>query len=295
MKTSWVKFDFYQLNISTKDEITSATDIFTKIINQQFSNCHESQGYTREIYSLTERSKPYKSITGIFRKFRQDKFPEVGTPGSIGLPVSLKPGEALIESNFFIYYPDFNLLIWHVNGYGSLPTRFAEFLKNLSNTQVTVEPIIQADAVKELMKDSNQLKKIIATIARPTNPDLYDSNNQTQTIMQLMRNSNADRFNLTLAIDLRSNKKGTLSNLKSTLVDLVNYDAEKAVAVVEDEHGFVHPIDLIAQRLSDRRQITTDRGYALPESMFDLIDNVYTDNHGALNEYFGTVGSKRIA
>lgn len=292
MKNSWVKFDFYQLSITSKDDINNASNIFTKVINSQFQNCFNSNGYTRELYNLTHRNTPFNSFSGIFRKFRKDKFPEVGTPGGKGVPVDLKPDEGLIESNFFIFYPQFNLLIWHVNGYGSLPTRFAEFLQNLSNTPVTVEPIIQADAVKELMKENNQLKKIIATIARPTNPDLYDVTNETKTIMQLMKNTNADRFNLTLAVDLRSNKKGYLSNLKNTLVELVNNNAEKAIAVVEDEHGFVHPIDLIAHRLSDRRQIVTDKGYVQPQTMFNLIDNVYTDNQGALNDYFGAVGSR---
>lgn len=72
----------------------------------------------------------------------------------------------------------------------------------------------------------------------------------------------------------------------------MNNNAEKAIAVVEDEHGFVHPIDLIAHRLSDRRQIVTDKGYVQPQTMFNLIDNVYTDNQGALNDYFGAVGSR---
>lgn len=292
MKKTWVKFDFYQLNVTSKDDINNINDIFDKVINKQFETCFACNGYTRELFDLTYRKAPYNSFSGRFRKFRTDKFPEVGTPGGNGVPVELKPGEGLIESNFFIYYPEFNLLIWQVNGYGSLPTRFADFIKNLSNTMVTVEPIIQADAVKELMKESSQLKKIIATIARPTNPDLYDISNETKTIMSLMNNTDADRFNLTLAVDLRSNKKGTLKNLKTTLVELVKYDAEKAVAVVEDEHGFVHPIDLIAQRLSDRRQIVTDKGYVHPQTIFDLIDNVYEDNQGALNDYFGTIQSR---
>lgn len=292
VKNTWMKFDFYQLNVTTKEEIKSAVDIFNKVISNQFECCFDSNGYTRELFNTTHRSSPCNSYTGIFRKFRTDKFPEVGTPGGEGVPVDLKPGEGLIESNFFIFYPEFNLLIWHVNGYGSLPTRFADFLKNLSNTPVTVEPIIQADAVKELMKESSQLKKIIATIARPTNPELYDASNETKTLMQLMNNTNADRFNLTLAVDLRSNKKGVLSGLKDTIVELANFNAEKAVAIIEDEHGFVHPIDLIAQRLSDRRQIVTDRGYVQPQTMFNLIDNVHVDNQGVLNDYFGTIESR---
>lgn len=142
------------------------------------------------------------------------------------------------------------------------------------------------------MKESSQLKKIIATIARPTNPELYDVSNETKTIFALMNNTDADRFNLTLAIDLRSNKKGKLKGLKDTAVELVNLNAEKAIAVIEDEHGFVHPIDLIAHRLSDRRQVVTDKGYVQPKTMFSLIDNVYVDNQGALNDYFGTIDSR---
>jgi len=292
MKKTWMKFDFYQLNVTGNGDVTNVIDIFNKIINKKFENCFESSGYTRELFNLTHRTGPYNSFTGIFRKFRADKFPEVGTPGGQGVPVDLKPGEALIESNFFIFYAELNLLIWHVNGYGSLPTRFAEFMKNLSNTPVTVEPIIQANAVKELMKEKNQLKKIIATIARPTNPELYDVTNETKTLMQLLNRTNADRFNLTLAIDLRSNKKGVLTGLKDTVIELANLNAEKAVAVIEDEHGFVHPIDLIAQRLCDRRQVVTDKGYIQPQTMFNLIDNVYVGNQGVLNEYFGTMGSR---
>lgn len=292
MKKTWMKFDFYQLNVAAKEDIKSANDIFNKVISNPVECCFESNGYTRELFSLTYRDSPCNSYTGIFRKFRTDKFPEVGIPGGEGIPVDLKPGEGLIESNFFIFYPEFNLLIWHVNGYGSLPTRFSDFLKKLSNTHVTVEPIIKADAVKELMKESSQLKKIIATIARPTNPELYDMSNETTTIMQLMSNTNADRFNLTLAVDLRSNKKGILRGLKDTIVELANSNAEKAVAVIEDEHGFVHPIDLIAQRLSDRRQVVTNQGYIQSKIMFDLIDNVYVDNQGALNDYFGTIESR---
>lgn len=292
MKNTWMKFDFYQLNVTGNGDVANAIDIFNKVIKKKFENCFESNGYTRELYNLTHRTAPYNSFTGMFRKFRTDKFPEVGSPGGKGIPVDLKPGEALIESNFFIFYAELNLLIWHVNGYGSLPPRFAEFLQNLSNTPVTVEPIIQPDAVKELLKEQNKLKKITATIARPTNLQFYEGTKQTQAVMQLLANTNADRFNLTLAIDLRSNKKGMLRGLKETLVELANMDAEKAVAVVEDEHGYVHPIDLIAHRLSVRRQIVTDRGYAHPEEVLKLIDNIYVDNQGVLNEYFGTMGSR---
>ena len=292
MKNTWVKFDFYQVVVDRKDDISNLSQIFKKIIDRELNTCFESKGYTRSLFDLKNRQSPTNSFTGMFRKFRRDKFPEVGAPGSKGNPVDLQPGEGLIESNFFIYYESYNLLIWQVNGYGNLPTRFADFIRDLANTHVTVEPIIQASAVKELMNEKNHLKKIIATIARPTNPDLYEVNNETRTLMQLMKNADADRFNLTLAVDLRSNKKGVLKNMKDTILQLAENNAEKAVAIIEDEHGFVHPIDLIAHRLSDRRQIVTDKGYAPPQAIFNLIDNVYSENKGAIDEYFGTVANR---
>jgi hypothetical protein len=280
------RFDFYQLTVTPDASISEVGDGFSGSLSGVFqSNCHH-HGYTRELHDLTASSSGWQ---GQFRKYRDADLPQIGKIGASPSDIILQDDEGLIEVNSFMYFKKFNILVWNVNGHGSHPDKFASCLSDLWGLKVSISPLIEPDCIKRLMRNNVQLKKIIVTVPRPSNPNLYDQNSVSETMMNLMQNTNSDHFKLELGVNLRSKDAECLTgNLKLALQEFVAAGATKAEVVI-DENGYNEPIDLIAQRISSTRQLATSSRYLPAATMYTMLKDVYDEKQGVIDELCGSL------
>ncbi|QWT40135.1 DUF6731 family protein [Dickeya dadantii] len=284
------RIDFFQLSVLPTHEIEDSVDVFQKIIDGVFDTAINQSGYTREIWSLRRR-RSGNAIDGQFRKFRTTDIPEIGQIGMQAQEIELGDNDGLIEKNFFVFYLENNILAWHRNSHSNSPLQFSRFLSSISDSKVTVDPILQADAVQRLMSGNITLKKIEFTIPRPTNPELYPDDDYGRGIIDLMNNTNADSLKLSMGVDLRrADSEGSMTNrLKQTLRNLVHSGATTARATVF-ENGIEYPIDLIADRVFSIQQVETNTNFPPNLTMYNLIDSAKQECQESLDAYFGAMG-----
>ncbi|WP_206757099.1 hypothetical protein, partial [Erwinia persicina] len=67
----------------------------------------------------------------------------------------------------------------------------------------------------------------------------------------------------------------------------IEFGAKKAVIDVFDADGVVHPVDLIAERISSYQSVVTDTRFPPAETMYRLIDTAYAENRESINAYIG--------
>jgi len=281
--------DFYSLSITPTANVASIAAGLEAIVAGPGSRSFEVNGYTREIWQPLRRSAPLPdSFAGQFRKFRTSDLPEIGSAGQDALELELEANQGLVERNFFVYYPARNLLGWCRNSHGNTANQFAKFLSALWSTKVIAGPILAPDAARRIMRNEISLKKIILTIPRPSNPDMYSDNDFTRGMMEMMSGSDADSIHIEMGIDSRrSDTRGSLAErLKRALTEAASLGASTAKAIVYDE-GIEHPIDLIADRVFSVQELETNAKYPPAGTMYQAVDTARQECQGSIDDYFG--------
>lgn len=287
------KIDFFQLAHVATPETPTMDDAFTAMQQGEIELIHAMGGYTRDVWGLHARRRP-QSFAGQFRKFRTADLPEVGEAGGAAEELDLEEGQGLVERNFFVYYPDRRLIGWHTNGHASSPRQFARFLSEVLGTKVSVDPILQPDAVRRLMSGGIDATEILFTVARPRNPDHYPNDDFSRSAVNLMGAVDADSMHLKLRVDARrADTAGKLgARAKRLLRDVYQaMDVTTARAkVIED--GIEYPVDLIADRVVSQQTVEgLNTRYPSARAMFELIDTARGECEEAINEYFGELGN----
>ncbi|WP_248915843.1 DUF6731 family protein [Pseudomonas moorei] len=287
LSTRTYAIDFFQISHISTTEVPTLNDGFNSIIDGEVESISDTGGYTRDIWNLTARKRP-GSFVGQLRKFRTTDLPETGRAGGTSKQLLLADDEGVVERNFFVYYKQHQLLGWHRNGHGNSPRQLAAFLSSLWGTRVSIDPVLQPEAIKRLMNGNIDLKKITLTVPRPTNPDLYPDDDYGKEIIELMNKSGADSVHIVLGIDTRrGDTDGKLSGkLKRAMSELTAMGATTARAVVYDD-GLEHPIDLIADRVVSYQDIETNARFPPSATMYEAIDKAREECKGAINDYFG--------
>lgn len=283
------KIEFFQLDVLPNAEIASVRDLFVAVDDGDLDADLKLGGYTRELWKLIFDRYP-NAVCGQFRKFRDTDIPEIGVVGGDAEQIDLEDGEGLIEKNFFIFYEEKNILAWHKNNHSSGVNQFVNFLSEISGTKASALPILQPDAISRLMNDEIELKKIEFTLPKPTNPELYNSDDFSTNILNLLNDSSADTIKVSMAVDLRRDAEQRLSSrLKTALKNIAGYGASSAKAIVFDENGYEYPIDLIADRVYSYQSVETDRYFPPNLTMYGIIDEAKSDCQEALDGYFGAL------
>lgn len=284
------RIDFFQLSVVATGEIGSAYDIFSGIAEGALPSVGRSAGYTREIFDLSRRSRP-TSFTGQFRKFRTSDLPEVGAAGESAEELELAEGKGLIERNFFVYWKQHNILGWHVNGHASTPNQLATFFSQTVGSKVAANPIPLKGAMERLLDGGVDVKRITATIARPTNADLVANDDYSNDTMELLSKLGGDSLHISIGIDgRRGDSNGRLKDrAKRLLRSLVRHGATTARAdVVED--GIAHPIDLIMDRVTSHQYAETNAKYPPNATMYQMIDTAHREHRADFQAHFGEEG-----
>ncbi|HDS1797562.1 TPA: hypothetical protein QEM76_000196 [Pseudomonas putida] len=283
--------DFFALSFQPTATVPSIEGGLKSLVESDSSRSLAVNGYTREIWKPLERvSDTSRSFAGQFRKFRTSDLPEIGAAGEDAAELELEANQGLVERNFFVFYPQRQVLAWCRNAHGNTPNQFARFLSNLWSTKLQAGPILLPDAARRLMGNEISLKKIKLVIPRPANPDMYNENEFNKGLMSMMSGADADSIHIEMGIDARrSDTRGSLSErLKRALAEAANLGASTAKAVVYDD-GIEHPIDLIADRIFSVQEIVTNAKYPPAGTMYQAIDSAMHECQGQIDDYFGSM------
>lgn len=284
------KIGFYALQVSPTPTVTDVSAGFAAFADGTYPTSLECDGYTRELYSLDHRPKQ-KTCAGQLRKFRVENLPEIGALGEAAEQIALADGEGLIEANVFVLFLDYGVLGWLVNGHANSPRQLQRFLSDSWGTKVSLDPIIQPDAVKQLMRDDVEMKTWEVTVARPTNPDVYPSDDFSKDLITMMAGTGADSLKLRFGVHARrKDSAGKLkAGLKSTLRAIADFGASTARTYVYDGEDF-EVIDLITSRVSSLQEVEFNGNNPPVTALISAIYQARRDCEGAIRGYFGHMG-----
>ncbi len=281
-------FDFYALTHDREDLFAvPVAEALQQIMDKARPAEHLSYGCTREIFNLTHRITS-NSFTGQIRKIRKADLPEVGQPGHDSKKLELDEGEGVVEKNFFVYYCENSLLVMHRNENGNTGSHLAQLLSSSLGTPYFATPIIRPEEAELILNNRLTIKRFSVKIPRPTNPDLYPQDSISAKTIEILNKSGADSLDLTFTVDSKvDSSSGRLTAaLQTAIGSLLSLGATKA-KLDTDENGRIHPIDLIANRVTCTRSTRTNAHFPTSETMYKLADEARAEKKGEIDGYFG--------
>ncbi|SIQ30521.1 DUF6731 family protein [Marinobacterium stanieri] len=295
--------DFFQCQI-----INSRADLPARTMEQVFEQLltqHRSpdQNTVRELggkaYELRDIETTSTGYRGVIAKYKKADLPHAAIPGGEERELDLAEDEQLLDKTFFSYYSDYALIILQRNRFAINPMRFGRYLSQ-GGYNVSLNPIIEAADLRRLMADDVNIRVAEISIARPTNPALFEGleHNFNNSIMQSLGVSNAAKINLTMRGDGHSDspeQRYLDSGLKRAFLEMKDrFDVSKAQLELEDAGGVVHPLDLVTDRLVYDEVIEFDGRYPSASRMQEVIDNARNVKEPEILSYFGALDETRI-
>jgi len=293
------RIEFYELTIDVPTaECPDAFRALASLANGERELSINIGGIVRELWPST-LWQDQDVIKGSFRKFRMNDLPEIGRVGDTSRELVLEEKQGLVEKNFFALYRQQSLLIWHSNGHANTPTQFGYALGKLLGIRVNVNPLIQSDALRRLMRGDVEVRKIEVSIPRPKNPDYYPGNKFNRALFSAMSAADGDRIRVSISSDGKVRPQSKFAKLKSTvkqaLEELVTDNiVSVARADVKEDNGVEHPIDLIADRLLSLQGIDHDGRYPLAHEMFKAFEEARSEKQEEIDACLGKASGRKL-
>lgn len=250
------------------------------------------KGMTYQIRDLKEYEGG-ASYRGVFAKFRDSDIPHAGSPAGSERELELSDDEGLIEKNYFNYFSENDLLVFQRNGHGSTSNRFSEYFSDLANDTVVFDPVLQAEPTRRLLRGAVHPKSIEVSFSRPTNPDMFPSDDWNRSILDALTAAGGIRMHLRISSDGRSSTAADrmlATRIKRGIAALVDSGCASVAKVQVEEDGRIHPIDLIADRLLSVQNVAIKGRYPIPDSMYAALRNARSEHRNELKEIFGVRG-----
>jgi len=282
------RIEFYELTIEPTADYPDAFKALAVLAAGGRALSTELGGYVRELWKPTLGGNQ-DVVRGSFRKFRMNDLPEIGRIGDASRELELEENQGLVEKNFFALYREQSLLTWHANGHANTPTQFGRTLGKLLDTRVNVNPLIQSEALRRLMRGEVEVRKLEVSIPRPKDPKYYPEDEFNRALLSAMAAADGDRIRVSISSDARIHTKSKLKHtVKRALKELVTDGvASVARADVEEGDGIQHPIDLIADRLLYFKGIEHDGRYPLGYEMFKVFDDARSEKQEEIDACLG--------
>ena len=206
-------FDFYQCTVKSSHKLPETSmdaifDIFKKPFDSNESNTVKKiSGRELELRSIEKTDYGFRGTIG---KYTKANLPHAAVPGGNEREIDLNDNEHLLEKAYFKYFTDYSLLVFQRNRYAVSSDYFGHYLSTGGYT-VSLNPIIEPADLQRLMRNEVQLRSATLSIARPTNPALFEDveHDFNNTIIQSLSTSNATTVNL-----ICREVMGTPENLK---------------------------------------------------------------------------------
>ncbi len=285
------RIEFFELTIQPTAKYATAYDALKALSSSAKPVTAKVGPYIRELSNMSSHGA---SVRGNFRKFRDGDLPEKGKVGGQSSEIELEEGEGLVEKNFFALYRHQSLLLWHTNAHANVPSHFEKALSQLLGSTVSLNPLIEKDALKRLMRGEVQMRSLEVSIPRPKNPDYYPDSDFSKNVINALAGAEGDRIFVKVTTDARRRgSKPTLkARTKAALKELVTDGiASSAKAIVVDDEG-QHPIDLIADRLLSHTVIEHDGRNPPADQVFRAFDDAKAAHQEAIDDCLGSNGRK---
>lgn len=283
-KTSVVRF--YSGITSSPDSAHSVSSILKDICERKSQGevirGYKADGLEYELREL-ETFNSGESFKGVLAVLR-DEAPHIRDGSGNERPIELEQDERLIEKNYFLHFKNRELLVWQVNGKGSHVNRLEAYLTHLSGFPVVFADIINSATLEKL--DQGPIRRIKFKIARQRNAEAIDPNCWESRAFELM--GGVDATTLSIEVATRRKKKGLSDSVKEAVHRLMDRTETRGIEVrlLGDEE----PIDIFADRIKDRIQVSMHGLYPVASEMFAELSSAKDRQAEALDAYFG-VGS----
>ena len=238
-------------------------------------------------YELRELVRVGSAYQGVIGMFRQDDLPRIGKIGTQLDPtkehdIPMQDDEGLIEKTHFVLYKRPPLLLMQLNRQGPGVNTLARYLSGISKEKVSFPPVLRREAYERMLSNDMHAREVSIKIARPQGVDVLKKEVEKEKgvgflkeLLHLMNDNRAAKLSLTLQANMETKASvRTLSgNIKKGVAAVFNNYAdtemlETAKLKMENEHGEVHLVDLIEDRLFAKISVEMEDRYPNKTSMF---------------------------
>lgn len=225
---------------------------------------------------------------GVFAKFRTSDLPSAGTPGGAERDIKLGDDEGLIEKNYFLYVPRYELLVYQRNKHGNTTRRMAGYFTQVCGVATAFHPVLQHNALERLRRGDRHAVSLELSIARPTNAEFYPDNEWNRELFNLLDASGGARMKVVITSgDRRRNPAAFLRDrVKDSAAELAELRLATVARVTMDGED-VAPIDLLADRLLSRKTVTMSGRYPAQASMFEALEEAFDEHINQFEALFG--------
>lgn len=258
MKSFGVRF--YQGYLHTQDGARTIYDVLTEIIEAQEGGTAPPQiGEGSRAHELRElgASANKAVIRGVLALVRDDA-PHIREADGGERPIHLEDQEGILEKNYFLYYRHQNLLVWQINGRASHISRFESYLSSYSGSTAKFLDVLQEGAYERLK--NGLVKSLRFRIAKRRNANAIDPHAWESDVFDLM--SGVDGTIIEVKVSTRRRGKGLANTVTDAIHRMMNRDDVSSLQVKMD--GQSEPIDLFADRISDRIEVEMAGHYPIP-------------------------------
>jgi len=296
-------FDFYQC-ITANSDVNAERRTTSQLLDEIFTRFEQGNSCVKEIASYTYELRLFEQTDfgyrGVIGKHRTSDLPKAAVVGGEERELQLAPNENLLEKSFFYFYRDYSLLIVQRNhmciGFNNLSKYFS------SGGYVTaLSPVIAPDDVLLLMKNNIQIRHADFSIAKPTNPALFEDieHDFTNSIIATLDGSGTAMLNLTMRGNARSDiadERYLASSLKGALRELNSkFDVKKCRLLLENQDTLItHPVDLVADRLFYYARVNVEGRYPSAAAMWQAMEDARDSKETELELYFGSLERQRL-
>lgn len=298
MASKSFRIEFWQLGMAATANYSSVAAILEAAMSSKTPVSANTGSFVREIRDIQCNSAK-TWYRGCLVKLRDSDLPTVGKIGGQESKLQLKPGEGLLEKNFFYFEKKNNILMWQSNKSGSWATALSATLYAFSGIKINLGVVTTSTAAQRLLAGEGILKKYHVNIARPTNPDLYPKGNKmTDELAQLLAAGGGDRITVEASVDGRL-KKGSvgLSDVaRKALAALSEYvGTTSAKAEIINDSGELEPLDLMRDRIFSDQMVELDGRYPDVKSMHTAFQRARKEQDSALQGVFGDGSAHQLA
>jgi hypothetical protein len=297
-------FDFYQC--STFNSSTNAIPRASfEILNGMLAKYQLGDSCVKQIgsnsYELRHLEATAYGFRGILGKHRQNDLPHAAFIGGEEREIALDKNENLLEKACFSFHSDYSVIIIQRNHLCINSNNMGRYLTD-SAYITSLNPVIEATDLQWLLNNHVQIRTAEFSIARPTNPDLFNDieHDFNNSIVSTLNGTGTAKLNLSLRGNARSDvaeERYLASTLKGALRELqTKFDVKKCKLLLENDETLVtHPVDLVADRLFYTKQIEVEGRYPPITEMWAALDESRTEKENELVNYFGDLNQERLA
>ena len=236
--------------VYTKDEARNSMFLHTILLGNEGKNTAavELEPGDKEKYQIRSISKNAAGTVfkAVFGRCRFGETPEQTTIEGVESDVQLLPGHGLVEKNYFLFFPETNLIVYQRTSSGSSSAKLQRYLNRPQYFGVNLEPILTKNSYERLLNGGG-IKKVELSISKPYFSSQDQSDKFIGEAVEMLGSSNANRLKITLSAE----RNKTLSEtLRTPVATLAKFGRTRVARVhMEGENDTPEVIDLIGDRI----------------------------------------------